>query len=35
MSEPTLTDAEYRQKLTPEQYHVARQGGPERAFPGI
>jgi hypothetical protein len=26
MSEPILTDAEYREKLTPEQYHVARQG---------
>ena len=35
MSEPTLTDAEYREKLTPEQYHVARQGGTERAFTGI
>jgi len=35
MSEPTLTDAEYREKLTPEQYQVARQGGTERAFTGI
>ena len=35
MSEPILTDAEYREKLTPEQYHVARQGGTERAFTGI
>lgn len=33
-SKVTLTDAEWREKLTPEQYRILREAGTERAFTG-
>ncbi len=34
MTDTPKTEAEWREKLTPDQYQVLRQGGTERAFTG-